>query len=55
MYVFLVVDCSVFTVSVEVLLVVELGVKVTVEPLGWPVRLRVTAPAKPLVRLIVTV
>ena len=53
-YVFLVVEDNVFTVSVEVP-VVGFGVNVTVEPEGWPVRLNVTDPAKPFTLLTVTV
>ena len=45
---------SVFTVSVAVP-VTGLGVKVTVEPEGWPVRLKVTAPLKLPEGVIVTV
>ena len=45
---------SVFTVSEEVP-VAGLGVKVTVEPEGCPVKLSVTAPLKPLDGVIVTV
>ena len=40
-------------VSVDVV-VAGFGVNVTVEPDGWPVRLRVTAPVKPLDGVIVT-
>ena len=45
---------KVFTVRVE-LLVAGLGVKVTVLPDGWPVRLRVTDPLKPLLGVTFTV
>jgi hypothetical protein len=43
-------DDEVLTVSVDVLVV-----NVTVEPDGWPLRLRVTEPEKPLDGLTVTV
>ena len=45
---------SVLTVSVEVP-VAGLGVKVTVDPEGWPVTLRVTPPLKPFDGVIITV
>ena len=44
----------VLTVSVDAP-VVGLGVNVTVEPDGWPLRLSVTDPLKPFVGVIVTV
>ncbi len=44
---------DVVTLSVEVM-VAGLGVNVTVEPEGWPVRLSVSAPPKPLDGAIVT-
>lgn len=44
---------GVFTVRVEVV-VAGLGVNVTMAPEGWPVRLNVTAPLKPLDGVIVT-
>jgi hypothetical protein len=47
-------DLDVPTLSVEVL-VVEDGLKVTVEPDGWPLRLRLTEPEKPLIAVTVTV
>jgi hypothetical protein len=47
-------DDDVLTVSVDVL-VVAMGVNVTVEPDGWPLRLSVTEPEKPLDGLAVTV
>jgi hypothetical protein len=53
-YVCLALVVNVFTVRVEVV-AAGLGVKVTVLPEGWPVRLRVTNPLKPLIGVIVTV
>jgi hypothetical protein len=47
-------DDDVLTLSVDVP-VVEVGVNVTVEPDGWPLRLRVTEPEKPSDGLTVTV
>jgi hypothetical protein len=44
---------NVLTVSVVV--VAETGVNLTVEPEGWPVRLSVTDPVKPLIGAVVTV
>jgi hypothetical protein len=44
---------TVCTVSVE-LVVAGLGENVAVDPGGWPVTLRVTAPLKPLLGVMVT-
>ena len=52
-YVCLALDVSVFTVRVEVV-AAGFGVKVTVLPDGWPVRLRVTDPLNPLTGVMVT-
>ena len=46
---------AVLTVRVELLVVVGLGLKLPVAPVGSPLTLNVTASAKPPVRLIVTV
>jgi hypothetical protein len=46
--------CRVPIVSVDPL-VAGLGVNVTVDPGGWPVRLSVTDPLKPFFGMIVTV
>ena len=53
-YVRLLVFDSVLIVSVE-LPVAGFGLKVTVDPDGWPDRLRFTAPLNPLDGVIVTV
>jgi hypothetical protein len=45
----------VFTVSVEELAEAGFGLKVDVAPLGNPLALRVTAPEKPPVRVILIV
>lgn len=55
LYVLLAVLDSVATVSVEVVDPAGVGENVTVDPAGWPARLNVTCPLKPLVGAIATV